>query len=447
MNCKEFENNLAELFDEQADPVLISQMQEHMKSCTACTAAYEEAKTIINSLKPSVTFTSSGSGLKQRILNQTKMEELNMETVQKEKFNLKPWHKKAMAIAAGLALLLAVFMVSERNPFVNTAKAAENIMTKSVTAMESLRSMFVTMEVRSPDKEPFDYIDTKSDFIEYKFWKQFTGDKPWRIEKQGRIVVFDGQKQYLYIPATGSALTAPEEVNFIDWMKIFLDPKEIMEKEIEFSKQYHAEYKTEKTKDEIILTVNADALGDFHNNYLKNSSVSESDNTRIYTFDKKSMLLKTFELYVNSTGKSVKVIDLKNIAYNIPIPATTFAIRLPEGVIWQEMDTPGYVKEFTGITSKKAAQKFFKALSKEDYEAIAAVWDVLQITDKAKLAELKDYYGGLDVIHIGEPFKSGLYPGEFVPYKVKLKSGEILDSNLALRNDNPTKTWEIDGGI
>jgi hypothetical protein len=41
---------------------------------------------------------------------------------------------------------------------------------------------------------------------------------------------------------------------------------------------------------------------------------------------------------------------------------------------------------------------------------------------------------------------NGLYPGKFVPYEIKLKSGETRKARLAVRNDNPEKIWEIDGG-
>jgi len=159
------------------------------------------------------------------------------------------------------------------------------------------------------------------------------------------------------------------------------------------------------------------------------------------------MLLKTFELFIDSNGKSTKVIRINNIAYNIPIESNIFTINLPQGVEWRQLSNPGYVKAFTKITSKKAAKKFFVALQNQDWEVIIPIWDALQISDKDKLEELKSIYGKLEIISIGEPYKSGLYPGEFVPYKVKLKSGEITEFNLALRNDNPTKTWEIDGGL
>ena len=370
-----------------------------------------------------------------------------METHNKNKFSLKKWHKRTMAVAASILFFVAVFMLSERTPFVSTAQAAENIMLRSITAMDALRSMYISMDVRSQERENFDAIGEEFDFIEYKFWKQFSGEQPWRIEKPGRIVVWDGEKQFLYMPDISYALTAGQEAGFVEWMRLFFEPKTILKSEVAFSKKHNAKYKIDKTADEIILSVSADALGDFHNNYLKNSSILTSDNSRVYTFDKVTMLLKTFELFVNSDGRSTRVIKIKNIAYNIPIDASTFSISLPQGVEWRALTDPGYIKAFTKISSKQAAKKFFTALSKEDYDFIKPVWDALQITDKEKLEELKSIYGGLEVISIGEPFKSGLYPGEFVPYKIRLNSGEVEEHNLALRNDNPTKTWEIDGGL
>lgn len=447
MNCKEFKNNLTDLFDKQVDPNLLSEMKAHMNVCDSCLSEYNQFKNIIIGLKPANSEMPSNLGLKQRILTQIKTEDIEMETVKKEKTKIKRWHKSLIAIAASVLFVAAVFMLTNRAPFVNTASAAENIILKSISAMESLRSMFITMDVRSLEDEPFDLVGTDYEFIEYKYWKQFSGDRPWRIEKPGREVVFDGEQQYLYMPHISYAIKGNEDVGFVEWMKIFLDVKNILKTEQEFAKNHDAKYEINKTEDEITLHVSANALGDFHNNFRKNTSVLESDNSRVYVFDSRTLLLKTFTLYINENGKSTKVIELKNIAYNIPIEASTFAIDLPKGVHWQASTEPGFVKAFTKITSKKAAQRFLDALSKEDFTTITPVWDALQISDQNKLEDIKENYGGLEVVSIGEAFKSGLYPGEFVPYTVKLISGEILKFNLALRNDNPTRTWIIDGGI
>ncbi|UCG57848.1 MAG: hypothetical protein JSU70_23655, partial [Phycisphaerales bacterium] len=60
---------------------------------------------------------------------------------------------------------------------------------------------------------------------------------------------------------------------------------------------------------------------------------------------------------------------------------------------------------------------------------------------------IKNHLGGLEIISIGEPFKSGRYPGWFIPYEIKLSSGGVRKHNLAVRNDNPAKRYVVDGGI
>lgn len=42
---------------------------------------------------------------------------------------------------------------------------------------------------------------------------------------------------------------------------------------------------------------------------------------------------------------------------------------------------------------------------------------------------------------------SGAYPGYFVPCRLLKRSGEEVEINLALRNDNPNQVWLVDGGL
>ena len=60
---------------------------------------------------------------------------------------------------------------------------------------------------------------------------------------------------------------------------------------------------------------------------------------------------------------------------------------------------------------------------------------------------LKDYLGGLEIVSLGKPFTSQAYPGQFVPYEIKLKDGTVKKHNLAVRKDNPAGRWQVDGGI
>ncbi len=447
MKCEEFKEKLIDLFDKNPETLFVDAMTNHMLSCSMCNHDYNEMNDIIVKLTTPSIVSPSYSGRKELIIKQLKTEEIIMKKSITKMYGIKRWHKQLIVGAASALIILSIVFFTNYNPFVVTVQAAEKIMLKSITAMESLRSMFISMDVRSKENENFDFIGEDYNFIEYKFWKQFSGNQPWRIEKPGRIVTYNGDMQYLYLPDAAYAVTAGKEAGFVEWIKIFLEPKKILEREIAFAKTHKAVYNIDKTHDEIILSVSADALGDFHNNYLKNKSVLGSDNSRIYVFDKKTMLLKSFELSINDNAHSTIVIKITSITYNIPIVASTFSIQLPTGTEWRVLKDPGYVKAYTNITSKHAAKKFFKALHNEEYDSIAQIWDAFQITDTEKLEELKSIYGGVEIISIGESFKSGLYPGEFVPYKIKYKSGKIEEFNLALRNDNPTKTWEIDGGL
>ena len=66
--------------------------------------------------------------------------------------------------------------------------------------------------------------------------------------------------------------------------------------------------------------------------------------------------------------------------------------------------------------------------------------ELFGITDRISVS-----YGG--VVSIGEPFHSRLYPGFFVPYEIRLADGSMKKFKLAVRNDNPTRRWVVDGGF
>jgi hypothetical protein len=92
------------------------------------------------------------------------------------------------------------------------------------------------------------------------------------------------------------------------------------------------------------------------------------------------------------------------------------------------------------ISSKEAARLVFTALANKNIEPVKeafAYWNEKSI---------KEFYG-LELLELGKSFKSGTYPGEFVPYKIKLPNGKIKVHNIALRNDNKNKVWIVDGGL
>jgi hypothetical protein len=177
---------------------------------------------------------------------------------------------------------------------------------------------------------------------------------------------------------------------------------------------------------------------------MKNKTFATADNRREYVFDSKTKLLKGLKLYLLENNTATLVLDINNIAYDAAVDPGLFSISLPADVAWREINTAVVNENFSNITSKRAAELVFAALAKNDLDTDKEVWEQFNFVSKKMIISK---YGGLQVISIGESFKSGNYPGEFVPYTIKLTDGTIKKYKLALRNDNKNKVWMVDGGL
>jgi hypothetical protein len=188
----------------------------------------------------------------------------------------------------------------------------------------------------------------------------------------------------------------------------------------------------------IVQVETNDAVGE----YLRNKSLNMSDTRREYTFDRKTGRLETAKFYCQSDGKEVLALDIVKIEYDPVIADAQFELKAPEGIVWyQEPQRLPDNEKYEKMTPAEAAQEFFEACSKRDWDEAAKFWTT-PITD-----EIKQYLGGLKVIKLGEPFQAKPYPGWFVPYEIRMSGGEVRKHNLALRNDNPAKRFVVDGGL
>lgn len=195
--------------------------------------------------------------------------------------------------------------------------------------------------------------------------------------------------------------------------------------------------------DELVLTVEAKARGDFTNDWLKNKSISASDNRRVYRFDADTHLLEAMQVYVHAEAGDVLVFEITQIDYDAGIDPSLFSLTLPKDVVWfQKPDVLPDNEKYTDMEPDEAARAFFQACADEDWDEVLKYWPMTALSQK-----FKDGLGGLEIISLGEPFQSGRYPGWFVPYEIKLKSGNVKKWNLAIRNDNPAKRWQADGGL
>jgi outer membrane lipoprotein-sorting protein len=448
MRCNYGFENIADLFDESTDRARREEILSHTGTCSDCSEEYEKMKRVMAQIKPGIPVRASET-LKDRVIQ--RIRENERQTKQNKRrilFMMNPTMKKVAAIAAVVIIALVMIPVVSHFGWADTkARAANALLEKSIKAMAGLVTVYMDFDVRTTPGDNFEYIDIRSEFVNHKLWRVFGDPGQWRIEKEGRVVVMDGKRQYLYIRGLESAIVAGTDAGFVEWMRIFLDPQKILETEKSHTGKNKASYKTEETGNTIILTVKAKAAGDFTNDYLLNSSITESNSKRIYTFDKATKRLTSFEIYVESGNKEIQVIKMNSIQYDLNIPSATFVIDLPENVKWVEAKkmTGGNSSGITATDPEEVARLFFTSLGKEDWQMVDKLIPGLMQSGNA--AQIKEIMGGLKIISLGKAFKSGQYPGVFVPYEIKFRSGETKKFNLAIRNDNPGKKWTVDGGF
>lgn len=444
MQNENVNNKTADLFDETLSLTEKEKISKEME--TNSPADLEFLNQAASALTPSTKITAS------KTLKLNVMEKISDSSASSEKKPgkiiafLKPTWKKIASIAAILLVSLAIVPIFGPQLFNPNAKAM-TLLNTSIEAISNVKSLIITFQVRSIPGDNLDLIDTKGDFIDYKLWKEFSPTEKWRIEKPGLAVAMDGRNQYKYMEKAGIGFVGSTKTGFVDWLKMLLDPQKILQNEKSFASKFKAEYMIEKTNTETVLTIKAKAQGDFKNPYLLNSSIPESDNRRVYHFDKTTNLLTALEVYVTENKTEVQVLKLNSVDYNENLEPETFKITLPDGIKWVELKEiePNKDNVIAAKNPEEAAELFFESLAKKDWETVYKLFPSLE--KSSKMESIKQDYAGLQIISIGKPFKSGMYAGQFVPYEIKLKSGNTYSQNLAVRNDNDGKIWQIDGGF
>ena len=351
--------------------------------------------------------------------------------------------------AAAAITIAVVFSVSILDMSMPTASAAE-ILAEAVEAVSNLKSVHIKAQIRTMAHDNFELIGLDYDFVPNEMWKEF--DKPevgkWRIEKPGRVVVMDGESSLLLIRPNQVAKDGVR-TGFVQWLQNLLDVDKIIDCQLELSRKngWNLELKHEEGeegREKLVVIVEAKAQGDFTDDWLKNKSVSESDNRRVYWFDAETKLLEGLEVYVHTEDEDILILEITDIEYNLDIDPILFTLDLPEKVIWLEQ--PKKVLDgdnYEDLTPRQVARAFFQACANEDWDEFVKFFLISEVDQ-----HLKNIMGGLEIISIGKPFKSGLWPGWFVPCEIKRRHEEESNQcNLAVRYDEIAKRYVVTGGF
>jgi len=203
--------------------------------------------------------------------------------------------KLAAAALIIIAIVLATNFMNESIPTVS----AQEVLAQATKAVANLRSVYIKAQIRTIPHDNFELIRLDYDFVPNEMWKEFDGTPQgkWRIEKPGRIVVMDGQSSLLLIRPNHAA-KGTITTGFVGWLKPLLDVDKVLDSEIRLAQEQGSELLLTHQqgldgKDRLLVSIEALAQGDFTNDWLRNKSISASDNLRIYTFDAETKLLET----------------------------------------------------------------------------------------------------------------------------------------------------------
>ena len=134
---------------------------------------------------------------------------------------------------------------------------------------------------------------------------------------------------------------------------------------------------------------------------------------------------------------------MTKIVYDAPVDTATLT-ALPEGIAWNDLRRPLSGTRLAGIGAREAAELILRAMNGWDTEVLN---EALRFFGPNGCELVRGIYEGVTPSEIGEPVRSGEYPGQFVPCKLLMRDGSVREIMLALRNDNAEGCWVVDGGI
>jgi hypothetical protein len=431
MTCRSARRQMADVLDGTAQP----ELRGHLKVCGACAAELEGAREALARIEPAQRVRAS-LDFKERTMNKL-AEQLTAAPAAKPR----PWARPLLRLAFSAALILAIVLALPYFSGNHSRSGAIALLAQSVEAMPALQTVHITARMRTLPNDNFELIGLNYDFVPVEMWKDFGNPPKWRVEKPGRVVVMDGAGSLLFIRGN-QAMRGGVRTGFVEWLMPLLNPDQVLQTELLAARQGKSQVTlvaAEHGSREFRLQVARQAEGDFTNDWLKNKSVPASDHTRVYRFDAATNRLTGVQILVHSNGHDVPVFEITGIRYNEPLPADLFTLALPADVSWmgtaEDLPATGAIP----ATPREAALAFFEGAATRDWQRVASVY---KVDDR-----LKQIFGGIQVLSVGEAFRSGAYPGWFVPYEIRFPRGYTTKHNLAVRNDNPQKRFILDGGF
>ena len=363
-------------------------------------------------------------------------------TVKNRRFNWRPIFATLASAAAAIALLFVVI------PGGTPAIAAEKLFAHAAEFFNSISGYSVEFESRTLPNDNFTYINPSKGFVKHRM--DVSSDGRWKLDKGGRVALNDGNNIFVWFPNQNWGWKFDlDRIGTIYPFNNLLDLGGLMA----WLENYAAgldDADCRRTEDDqtIKLTIKTAAQGDSSNDYMKYSSIADSDTRQTYVFSKTDGRLLSAEIEAKFLCFYRTIMKFNSIEYNANFAESDFTT--PTGVEWLDQTKDGIARmekelpvgEFIGISLEEAVEKLAKALKTWDEPMLKVILNGYPLTSLKS-----NGYNGCELTITGKAFKSGTYNGVFVPCEIKLSNGEKRKVNLALSNDTHWKSWEVNGGI
>lgn len=399
----------------------------------------KQSEQIIDMLTPKVEVKPSAD-LRGRILRAAEQ--------QAEQRTEQPRRRAPLYWLGTIASAAAVIAIAVTLTLNTPAYAARKYFSQALTMAEGIKTMVMQLSVRTEKDEPIDYLHPSHDFIPATIMVIYDEPMLWSIEKKdGRTVLFKGGNQLYEWLNKGIGWVKHYDGYPDSDLAVFLDPRLLLEAELRTAERNRGtRYETFDNGATVVVKVSTTAQGDFsESDYMLNTSILEANTIREYTFAKQTGELLQMSIGVITDQQVVTVIASEAINYNEPLTADDLYNKaLFESVAFQTANIEGAESSLLACHSAdEAAKIILNAMSDWDSEILSAAMSYYR--DLMPTLEAK--YRGLKVKSIKKSVKSGLYPGRFVECQVTLANGEKERLVLALRNDNSSHIWLLDGGL
>lgn len=441
MNCEQCNEQLLPYEEGLLDDAAAAVVKAHLAGCPTCHSDWLATQQLQDRLLAAANV-SIDKSLDVSVMAQIQQLQIVEMRRLKMRRRLRIFGFSGIAAALLLGLTLAVL---QNGP--QTVSAAE-MLSKAVQAATDLKTVYLKCRMRTLPNDNFSYLDLEHGFVDVELWKQYDPIMKWKIQKPGRVAAMNGRQTVMLIGGRkGIKLEQPAKMAFdTDWLHRLAAVDEVLMRELTAATSSGNNFKVtnEDVGDDIkqhrtIVEIGTNRkLGA----YLANKFLSTSDTRRVYTFQRDTGRLENAKYYCHSDDGDVLVLEIIELKVNVDWEESTFELDVPTNVSWfrepQRLPDNG---QYEKLTPAEAAQAFFEACGRNDWEEVA------KFTTVDFSASSRKSLGGLEVITLGKPFQAWPYVGWFVPYEIRLNDGQVRKHNLALRKDNPAKRFVVDGGL